>query len=378
MSTPIPLPSTNLSAFSDEISRSKVAYTSSVRCPMPVPLFDGQQTDAFARGLELYNVVFSTDRRSIWLPAMTLSMFTIENATVLMGTAVGGMVLDSQNRRIVEPSCFCTYDLARMEASLSGLEVEEELDEAFVGFDAPYANYYHWLLYGLSRTKIACERLPPSVKLIIPDVPRLLDREQFAYSPETFEETLRGYDFGNRLVRMGPGAIRIKKLHFMWHEPTMPELYLTIYEAYRTFDDIEAPFRPDLPRRFYVTREKSVNARISPDEQHAIDQLLAATGIEKIFLEHLDFRSQVALFRQAELIVAPHGAGLANLVFARPGTKVLELNRLLDGQNHLRNCFYLIAAQRKLIYGSFDLSHDDLTAERLMHAIRNLEQNSRI
>ena len=47
--------------------------------------------------------------------------------------------------------------------------------------------------------------------------------------------------------------------------------------------------------------------------------------IGTVALEDLEFRDQVALFRDAETVVAPHGGGLTNLVFCDPGTKVIEL-----------------------------------------------------
>ncbi len=33
----------------------------------------------------------------------------------------------------------------------------------------------------------------------------------------------------------------------------------------------------------------------------------------------------MSLFRDAEIVIAPHGGGLANLVFCTPGAKVIEL-----------------------------------------------------
>jgi len=42
-------------------------------------------------------------------------------------------------------------------------------------------------------------------------------------------------------------------------------------------------------------------------------------------LEELTWAQQITAFRAAKIIVAPHGAGLANLVFCQSGTKVIEL-----------------------------------------------------
>lgn len=58
------------------------------------------------------------------------------------------------------------------------------------------------------------------------------------------------------------------------------------------------------------------------------DELAAALvplGFEIVAAEKLTFAEQVARFAAADCVVAAHGAGLANLVFCQPGTRVIEL-----------------------------------------------------
>jgi capsular polysaccharide biosynthesis protein len=51
----------------------------------------------------------------------------------------------------------------------------------------------------------------------------------------------------------------------------------------------------------------------------------------------------------ADVIVAPHGSALANLVFARPGTRVLEIFANSGNQK----CFWMLARHRRLSYHYF-------------------------
>jgi hypothetical protein len=53
--------------------------------------------------------------------------------------------------------------------------------------------------------------------------------------------------------------------------------------------------------------------------------LLRDHGIEWMCAEDLDFREQVQRFANAEAILGPHGAGLANLLFMPVGAKCGEM-----------------------------------------------------
>ena len=77
------------------------------------------------------------------------------------------------------------------------------------------------------------------------------------------------------------------------------------------------------PARIIVSREKAKSRRLVQADK--ANQLLAAEGFEKLLLEDYSVQQQAAFFHQAECIIMPTGGNLANLVFCRPGTVVLEL-----------------------------------------------------
>ncbi|GAA3408535.1 DUF563 domain-containing protein [Paenibacillus hodogayensis] len=75
--------------------------------------------------------------------------------------------------------------------------------------------------------------------------------------------------------------------------------------------------------RIYISR---ADAKVRPvTNEDALYGILAARGYRKVTLAGMPVAEQVRLFASAQAIVAPHGAGLANLMFCRPGTQVLEL-----------------------------------------------------
>ncbi|NEQ29119.1 MAG: glycosyltransferase family 61 protein, partial [Microcoleus sp. SIO2G3] len=77
------------------------------------------------------------------------------------------------------------------------------------------------------------------------------------------------------------------------------------------------------PSRLYISRRCARYRRVLNED--AVIDLLRPAGFVPVLLEALSFAEQVALFAQAEAIVAPHGSGLTNLAFCRPQTTVIEL-----------------------------------------------------
>ena len=77
-----------------------------------------------------------------------------------------------------------------------------------------------------------------------------------------------------------------------------------------------------LPNSFYVSRSKS--QRNLPGE-HEVEKRLISLGFEIVFLEDLTFEKQVKLFRNAKIVIGAHGAGMANMIWCQPNTKIIEI-----------------------------------------------------
>jgi len=56
--------------------------------------------------------------------------------------------------------------------------------------------------------------------------------------------------------------------------------------------------------------------------------------------------AHIELFQSADVIIGPHGAGLTNMVYARPGTSVVEFVM----EPHCNRCFGYVAAALDLDY----------------------------
>jgi hypothetical protein len=98
-------------------------------------------------------------------------------------------------------------------------------------------------------------------------------------------------------------------------------------------------------RRIYVARRDSAN-RVLINED-AVIALLSSRGFEIVELVGMTLADQARLFAGSSHIVAPHGAGLTNLVFCAPGVSVCELHM----DKYLNWCFRRLCGLRGLNYG---------------------------
>ena len=79
----------------------------------------------------------------------------------------------------------------------------------------------------------------------------------------------------------------------------------------------------EISKKIYVTREDS-NYRKIVNEGDVVT-LLRKKGYKVINPQLYEIEEQIEIFSNAEKIIAPHGSNLANIIFCKPGTEVLEI-----------------------------------------------------
>ncbi len=88
-------------------------------------------------------------------------------------------------------------------------------------------------------------------------------------------------------------------------------------------ESISEPGAEGSEQRIYISR-RDAGSRLFPNESE-IQTVLSNHNFRIVELGRMSVAEQIALFSQASVVVAPHGAGLSNLVFSPPGTRVLEM-----------------------------------------------------
>ncbi|MHA3914186.1 glycosyltransferase family 61 protein [Halovulum sp. GXIMD14793] len=77
------------------------------------------------------------------------------------------------------------------------------------------------------------------------------------------------------------------------------------------------------PRRLFISRADAVKRPFLDEDQ--VFEFLRPLGFTKVVLADLDPLQQVTLFRNADAVVAAHGAALVQMAYCRPGTQVFEI-----------------------------------------------------
>ncbi len=90
-------------------------------------------------------------------------------------------------------------------------------------------------------------------------------------------------------------------------------------------------------KRIYISRDRASYRRIVNDEE--VVGCLEKFGFRTVKLEMMSVAEQAACLAEAEVVVAPHGGGLTNLVFCTPGTKVIEIFSPI----YVPTCFWTIS-----------------------------------
>lgn len=113
--------------------------------------------------------------------------------------------------------------------------------------------------------------------------------------------------------------------------------------------------------KIYVSRLGSRRALANESE---VIRTLLERGFSIVNLETLSLQSKIRLFEGARIVIGAHGAGLSNLVFCKPDTRVIEIFH----PNHVETMYWGISELKGLDYTPFCLaSHQEhLPISRLL------------
>ena len=175
--------------------------------------------------------------------------------------------------------------------------------------------YFHWLLDVLPRMAMVDGHIRNGGRLLVEN------RQRFQ------SETLDLLGVASRQIIDGAKvpALTAPKLIVPCHQimkgREFPAWALTFIRE--RFLPLSGPHPLPGATKIYISRQGTPTRK--PTNEDDIIARLEARGFAVVELEKMTLPEQISLFRDARVVLAPHGGGLANLVFCAPGTRVIEL-----------------------------------------------------
>lgn len=245
-----------------------------------------------------------------------------------------------------------------------------------VGACSPHRNFYHWCfqcLQGIALLRSVARERGLDYKIVLPplDAPRRRSLELMGIAPA-------------ECLTLPPDRF-LSGVTLMYSTATCSDYtfqpsqrLISLLDDYR--DTCVAESKADLPTRFYLSRRDAPGRRSLQNETE-LAGALSKHGHSELIMSELSIEDQVSAFANAESIVAPHGAGLVNLMFASPGARLVEIM----ATNYRCSHFFRLAQLRGMGYsqvlanvvqeGSDDVTHGSLLNVDVPKTISILEQS---
>ena len=199
------------------------------------------------------------------------------------------------------------------------------------------ANYYHWLFDVLPRLEI----LRKAGFLQNPNLTFILERPLNKFQ----RESLSYYGFSL------PRVFFLQDFpHIECEEMILPSLPGRIGDVPPwVCDFLRGPqlgLTPTTKKKnlYFITRRNTTSRNLLNEE--LILNTLASFGVQSMEPQDLSFPEQVELFAHADVVIGPHGAGLANIVFCKPKSYVIEL----IPSEYRNKCYWALSANIGLRY----------------------------
>jgi hypothetical protein len=225
---------------------------------------------------------------------------------------------------------------------------------AVVATSYKFSGYWHWLhecilqLIDLDRRGVLAT-LDRVLVCLHGEIPRYVHEslastgliERVEPTTEPFDLVVDTLALVNRRRRRG-GMVDVDEDRSSQALAVEEEQVLEHRAIVRLREQLGIPAQPGA-RRIYVSRRDARKRRVANEDE--LIAALSGLGVEPVTLADRSFAEQVALFAETETVIGPHGAGLANLLFAPPDTRLVELQLESDIRSHYRQLARQVGAR---------------------------------
>jgi hypothetical protein len=221
----------------------------------------------------------------------------------------------------------------------------------------PAALYYHWLLEILPNI-LHTSDLFPDVKIIVSKKcsPFIMEGLELAIGEEACKQKI--------LLSHDKVPLRVSQAVMpaleKWSGFVRPEDVARIRKAFEPHRDRNPA--PSEQTQLYISRAHAYRRRLP--HENGIEELLQNAGFKIIYPEEMSLKDQIKVFSQANTIVAPHGAGLSNMIWRTGDCHIVEIFT----PEWLNDCYARLAVQLGFNY-NYVSAHDGTEASETVRRI---------
>lgn len=310
----------------------KLNYEENVTIKLPITAQEIPKVLKEKAGIFKFTVPFAVEIKNVELFGIDAIGFT-EDKKIILETALDRV------------DCLQHSVISTLKQGFNFQYIRPILNSEHIDLACSLVNYWsrlyaHWISEGLTRLESLeyySQKTGRKPVLIIdkdPPLWKIKSLESMGYRPEDCIQW-NGYRAKvNELVicskRREEGRVSIKACYWV------RERILSNIDSYGIS---QVTFSPNI----FISRKKS-NARRIINEEEVINTLAEMDFVTYV-LEDINWQEQVKIFAQAKIIVAPHGAGLTNMIFSQNAT-IIEI--FGDKVSHF---FYTMAQGLNFNYG---------------------------
>ena len=195
------------------------------------------------------------------------------------------------------------------------------------------SNYYHWMTEILPRLALLQQSHIEYDFLYVPKIQYQFQKDTLKLLGVDYEKIIEGVS--NTHIQpttvIFPSQVARSCITPAWVVEFLQKWFLQGYQV------------KNGKKRIFISRGNAAIRRILNED--AIFEIIKPFGFEKVLMEKMSVIEQAQLAHEAEFIIGTHGAGMTNIVFARPNTTIIELF-----QEHLDQTFFDLSTTMNLTY----------------------------
>jgi capsular polysaccharide biosynthesis protein len=245
-------------------------------------------------------------------------------------TADNGLLLDlspDHARKTTHP--FLTHSDCRATKTLKGKTL-------VLAAPTGKGNYYHWMFHVIGRfsvLKVLEMNLDEFDHILVPKTYASFQQQSLVDFNFPVEKIV--YLDNNEFIEIEHATVP----SYLYFHPMVPHFLRRSYLHQKL---------GDYPKKIYISRRKSKIRKLL-EEDFLVEILVNEFGYKEIFLEDLTLQEQANTLNRADFVIAPHGAGVPNIIYCKPATKVIEI----IPYSWINVIYWIYAEYQKLDYHAF-------------------------